>query len=274
MGDAITSATGLKDAIGLGNQTLLSKLLQSGWEAIEFEWLATGDERDEANYKYIRFGKARDPADIPPFVRGQIASGMYHGGKLAEADFDRGHDSMALQDFVDHPTSKLARLSEFNVFALRAYTSGSFSKFNQPLRDGVSPHPMKMTVYYLDEGLRKLRAVEAQDRAAYTAVKELYRGLKDMQIDGDKFRLVGGTELACMSTTSTLEVALRYAQSHAPLLLRLLTRGNSRGVSISFLSLFPGEDEFLYPPLTLLLSEGETTMAAGVTIYDVTPQFS
>eukprot|EP00961_Rhodomonas_salina_P261325 3531676-Rhodomonas_salina.2 len=46
---------------------------------------------------------------------------------------------MTLQDFKEHETAKIAKLSEFNVFALRAYTSGSFPRFNKPLRSG-SPH--------------------------------------------------------------------------------------------------------------------------------------
>jgi len=53
-----------------------------------------------------------------------------------------------------------------------------------------------------------------------------------------------------MSTTATKEVALKYASSERPLMFRYLTRGNNRGVSIQFLSLFPGEDEYLYPPVS------------------------
>ncbi len=72
--------------------------------------------------------------------------------------------------------------------------------------------------------------MEEQDRVGYTAVKELYTGLKNMQINKSKFLLVGGTELPCMSTTSTLEVSLQYAQSDQLLLLWYLTHSNSRGI--------------------------------------------
>mmetsp|Transcript_17507 Transcript_17507/g.35006 ORF Transcript_17507/g.35006 Transcript_17507/m.35006 type:complete len:497 (-) Transcript_17507:136-1626(-) len=275
MGDSEVSATGLQDLVGLANPKVLSSRLASGWDAIEEEWLSTGDENDAANYQYIRHGRGRNESDMPPLVKEQIQRGYYHGGSIAESDFDRGHDGWTLADFVAHEHARTAKLIDKEVFALRGYTSGSFPRFNKPLRLGLTPHPFKMTLYYLDEALRKLRAVEAtKDRAAYMAVKELYRGMKDMNLDADKFQMYGGTEMACMSTTATKAVALKYASSTVPLLFRYKTRGNSRGVSIQFLSMFPGEDEYLYPPLTLLASDGPPVTEDGVTVFDVSPQFS
>lgn len=57
-------------------------------------------------------------------------------------------------------------------------------------------------------------------------------------------------------------------------LSRYKTRGNSRGVAIKFLSLFPKEEEFLYPPLTLLASDGPPTEEDGMRVFDVTPMMS
>ena len=52
----------------------------------------------------------------------------------------------------------------------------------------------------------------------------------------------GGTELAPMSTTSDLSVALEYSASKSALLLRLNTASfMERGADISFLSAFPAE---------------------------------
>ena len=52
----------------------------------------------------------------------------------------------------------------------------------------------------------------------------LYRGMKHMQVQ-DNFlqRGKGGTELAPMSTTSDLTVAMMYAASENSLLLRVIT---------------------------------------------------
>lgn len=56
-----------------------------------------------------------------------------------------------------------------------------------------------------------------------------------------------------MSTTDDLEVALHYADSNVPLIFRYEARGRSRGVDISFVSLYPKEQEYLYAPLTGLI---------------------
>jgi hypothetical protein len=53
-----------------------------------------------------------------------------------------------------------------------------------------------------------------------------------------------------MSTSAKREVALSYAQSKCPLLFQYKTRGLGRGVPLSFLSCYPKEEEFLYPPMT------------------------
>eukprot|EP00961_Rhodomonas_salina_P173436 2338957-Rhodomonas_salina.1 len=56
-----------------------------------------------------------------------------------------------------------------------------------------------------------------------------------------------------MSTSEEVEVACRYANSTFPLVLRCHARGLDRGVSIQYLSVFPKEKEFVYPPLTYLV---------------------
>ena len=69
----------------------------------------------------------------------------------------------------------------------------------------------------------------------------------------------GGTELAPMSTTSNLKVAMEYSASPRAVLLRIQTEDfMTRGPDISFLSAFPGEDEYLFPPLTYLSPTGVT----------------
>ena len=128
---------------------------------------------------------------------------------------------------------------------LRLYTSGSFYLFNRPMREGTKPHPIRFTMYILMEGLKMLRTVAAQIGAATvgdTRVEEspallsasrlranlnaglgadpegyarsmcLYRGMKDMKIDIDEFKRVGGVELAPMSTTGcVMSIGVHYA---------------------------------------------------------------
>jgi hypothetical protein len=82
----------------------------------------------------------------------------------------------------------------------------------------------------------------------------------------------GGTELAPMSTTSNLAVAMQYScsQRHA-VLMRLMTNSFfNRGPDVSFLSAFPQEAEFLFPPLTYLQPTGRTQrVQVDGTTFDV-----
>ena len=95
-----------------------------------------------------------------------------------------------------------------------------------------------------------------------TASIDLYRGFKDMRII-DNFKLSGGTELAPMSTTTDLGVAVAYALSQHSLVMKLRTRSfMQRGGDIAFLSAFPGEKEILFAPLTYLRPTGRSMNVA------------
>eukprot|EP00961_Rhodomonas_salina_P099374 1336549-Rhodomonas_salina.1 len=85
----------------------------------------------------------------------------------------------------------------------------------------------------------------------FASVRYLWRGLKNVGISEELERR-GGTELALMSTSASLDVACRYAKSARPLIVRCHALGLGRGCSIKYLSVFPMEDEYLYPPLTYL----------------------
>ena len=162
---------------------------------------------------------------------------------------------MRLQDFVVHPIAKEAKLSEAMVAALRFYTTAAYKSINAPLRDqgSAKPHPLPITVGLICKALKKLRKFDAHSTSSF-----LYRGLKNTTpvqdlLDGGG----GGTELAVMSTTSSLKVAMQYAASQKPLLLRISSDNYlNRGPEISFLSAFPDECEFVYPPLTYLQPTG------------------
>ena len=70
---------------------------------------------------------------------------------------------------------------------------------------------------------------------------------------------------------------MKYSASARSVLLRLVTESFiERGPSISFLSAFPMEAEFLFPPLTCLQPTGdvETVVVEGLTyeVVDVRPR--
>ena len=69
------------------------------------------------------------------------------------------------------------------------------------------PHPLPVTVSYLNEAVKKLRAVQADDADGPTANITLWRGLRNLQVT-DKFMTDGGTE-AC-ATCDSDPVALSF----------------------------------------------------------------
>ena len=102
-----------------------------------------------------------------------------------------------------------------------------------------------------------------------------WRGMKDLGITG-QFMVEGGTDYACVSTTARQEVAvLNFAASSLPLVFRVVTKNcMNRGANISFLSVFPDEQEFLYPPLTFLhcvKMERETMCGVQLLVATVEP---
>ena len=84
---------------------------------------------------------------------------------------------------------------------------------NGPLREvgRTAPHPLPVTVSFLAEAIGKLRAVGAKTPQANRQL-DMWRGMKDLDTS-DEFDQRGGTELAPMSTTTQLKVALTSAPS-------------------------------------------------------------
>ncbi len=165
-------------------------------------------------------------------------------------------------------------MTKYEVLCIWLYTTSSFTCFNEPLHQGTMRHPISLSVYCLNEGLKKLWSVEAiLDPKGYMDTKDLYRGMKNIAIDEETFMTKGGTELAPMSTTSDLKVSAKYAESGAPMLFQYKTQANSRGINISEFSVYPKEKEFLYLPLTLIVPQGKHTVGSA-TIYLVMPQMS
>eukprot|EP00965_Chrysotila_dentata_P056760 1883574-Pleurochrysis_carterae.AAC.2 len=88
----------------------------------------------------------------------------------------------------------------------------------------------------------------------------------------------GGTEFGVLSTTRSVEVALTYSLGHGDaaadeaMILKLRTDSFlQRGASLGFLSAFPAEDEWCYPPLTFLMPTGlrHKICAPSGTCFDV-----
>jgi serine/threonine protein kinase len=165
---------------------------------------------------------------------------------------DHGRAGRRLKDFMTLPQATEALLTEAELAALRFYTSHSFNALNIAMRDSgrQGPHPLPGIMMNMQRGLKKLRALGSNDASSKQTVV-LWRGMSYMQLT-QQFNAEGGTELAPMSTTTDVSVAISYAvkkDTRSALLFRFVTRNNlERGADVQWLSMFPGESETLFPP--------------------------
>jgi hypothetical protein len=108
-------------------------------------------------------------------------------------------------------------------------------------------------------------------------VRTFWRGLSNVAV-ADDFKRRGGTEMGCMSTTEIVPVARLFAkvgQVASPLLIKVESKSlMDCGASIPWLSVYQGEEEVLFPPLTFLRPIGEPVVdEEGCTVITVQPQF-
>jgi len=81
--------------------------------------------------------------------------------------------------------------------------------------------------------------------------------LPKMMLKRDALQARGGIELAMMSCTTNKDVALEYARrregkGQAAVVFEMEQGFVDRGADLSWLSIYPEEAEFLFPPLTAL----------------------
>jgi len=186
---------------------------------------------------------------------------------------DDGHEGWTLAVFHKLPQAQIAKLSLAMVAALRLYTSSHFRVINGPLRKESKPHPLAATVWLISEGLKKLRAVHMESKRVFRPTY-LWRGMKDVKLPDD-FERTGGCELACVSTSKDMRVVAKYAKSNEPLIFRLkIDSPMDLAPPIKWLSMFPHEEEYLYPPLTYLrfLYKQEIKHTGGY-VATVSPSF-
>ena len=203
---------------------------------------------------------------------------------------DIGNEGKTLDDFLKHDNARKAGLKTAHVLALRLYTSNSHARINGPLRatpqpvagGGGASHPYAATVYFIADGLKKLRASLLAETGMVTLGKGeaeqgwpryFWRGLAGVAATPSFIRS-GGTEMACMSTTREQAVAEKFAKSKvaSPLLLKFEVDSHmSCGADISWLSMYPEEKEVLFPPLTYLRVV-KKTKKGGKTVVVVKPE--
>lgn len=233
LGKPEQSALGLEDLMGINH--MIGKIMTMKEKAIMKEFAGNGSAEDQDNLKHVLAGTLKMKGD-------------------GRADWGRSKgQSVTLDALLATEQAKTAHLELHHVLALRLYTTSSYSRVNDPLRENPLPkqHPFAATAMFIRDGIRKLRAVDAKSGA--TETKVFWRGMKNLSLS-QNFGKEGGAEFACMSTTSDIKIATeRFAEGSNPLIFKYVTDTfMDRGADISFLSVYPEEKEVLYPPLTYL----------------------
>lgn len=254
VGDAEQSAAGLAELMGYTGITLVQHVMMinpdNPMDAIIHEIGESGNEEDQENLLGLLTGTYENP---------EREDGEAHSQETIIAQ------SKTIKELMQTREAQLAKLQPAHILALRLYTTTTYKRVNNPLRnkpEAIKPHPLAATTYFIDDGLKRLRRFAATLPTAYIH-QTFWRGIQDRQLT-EKFLEQGGCEFACMSTTALKEIAVDFATgngSRKPLIFQIETSDfMDRGADISFLSVYPDEAEMLYPPLMLLKAMDKTVV--------------
>ena len=256
---------GLKDLLGMDDQ-YANMVIQKGEEMMKREmdalqhregdpqdWFHNPHENDDQTFDWkVWVPNQTEVIDLFNYVVNKLSSEKRYPNGIR----DLGRGGVSLEHFMSQEQCAKAGLTREHVIALRLYTTALYKYINAPLRDSSlyrdGRHPLAAVVFYIFQGIKLLRncADDVNGRVV------LWRGVKSVKADQD-FLENGGTELAPMSTTTDLDVALGYLNgmtlSEGAVLFKIVvTNKLNMGADLAWLSAFPSEAEVLYPPMTYL----------------------
>ena len=267
-------------------------------------WAVMGILRSSARARDIMAGA--EPAGAAAGVA--LIREEFYGAQADEKDrlrFDYVHDQAAAHfvtekgvhrdggdnegkrfaDFCAKGEAVQAGLTTAHVLALRLYTSNSYWQINNPFRrvcSAASPHPFAATAFYVYDGIKRLRKVLA-DAPGAGEPRTFWRGMSGARVTQEfmeQFTRKGGTDMAPGSASDDRAVAERFAKwdddevSDAVLLKVEAADHTCCGADLAWLSVYPGEREVLFPPLTYLEYVSHEQLRPGRTIITARPSFS
>jgi hypothetical protein len=180
---------------------------------------------------------------------------------------EQGHDGWKLHDFVSLETAKKAELKPAHVAMVRLYTGSLYWIWNKTLRGLTETEPAARAaakvellkwatcIAVLYEAVLKLSAV--------TGVMTVFRGLDESDLElPESFTnpskteqgFAGGVEMAFMSTTQDQDIAFQFAGGRGKKgsIIEIKFNAASRGANLQPFSIWPQEQELLFPPFTYL----------------------
>ena len=192
-------------------------------------------------------------------------------------DMVEGRNATPLRELMLLLLVKKAGLRVAEVVAIRLYTGPLYNRYNRVLRGlaAAGDTLFKTTIHLIRSAQFKIAMITPPPPDL-----TLYRGTGNMALDPaffarDEQGCAGGVELAFMSATPDIEVAMGYAGAEAgkeptkdlPTLYIIRVGQASIGALIADFSQFTGEAEYVYPPLTLLELDKEPELSPDGKVF-------
>jgi hypothetical protein len=187
-----------------------------------------------------------------------------------------GRSLQPIEKFEEHDMCIRCKLKRGELVSLRLYTGPMFNLYNCVLRKfpediyaSLEENKYETTLFCIISGIIKL-----SKETLIPPSRRLWRGLGGMILpeqfwkqDSKGFR--GGVELGLLSTTSERSVAIQYSGSgsRAGMVFEIVAGRIDIGAELGWLSQYPGESEYLFPPLTCLEVCGEPRSEGNTVIF-------
>ena len=202
-----------------------------------------------------------DPRDGYAYAHTPIDKALWSdvGRKVWKGE--RGREPLRLCEFESHLIAQRSALRKGEVIALRLYTGPMYMLYNAVLRkypvpvfDALKGNTYETTIFCIVSGIVKLSKTTAVPKD-----RRLFRGLGGMLLPPafwkkNAFGFRGGVEWGLMSTTTDRSVAMQYsgANQQRGTIFQIDPGRIDIGADLAWVSQYPGEREFLFPPLSCL----------------------
>jgi hypothetical protein len=252
--DAGNSGRTAGDFLGVANEMIRKRLFQ---------------QRRATMATMRRVATARQNAMRKRAGRGAADGGSGSGGADAGAgNADGSMHSTAAHERQEAAEERSSLLLLEEVIAIRLYSGPAYvpvntflrevAKLSSDWRSKLARDPKttySATVGWLISGIRKLSRV--------TRLSKLYRGVKGQLPEAfavpDVQGMVSATDFGFMSTSRSERIPLNFMSKAQPNVLwelecREEDEAHHNGADIAIISQFPGEEEVLFPPLTMMVA--------------------
>ncbi len=222
----------------------------------EYEFVMSPDKRPGV-YGHTPDDKQQWPRDVA--WKGE------HGRKAAD-----------LEEVMAQSLVKTVGLKRAEVVSLRLYTGPMYMLYNAVLRqfpkdvvEKLQGNRYETTIFCIISGVSKLsKATEIpHDRRVYRGLGGMILPDEFWSVQQGGFR--GGIEWGLMSTTTNRAVAMQYSgvDKQRGTVFEITVGRVDIGADLQSLSQYPGEAEYLFPPLTFLEVEREPRVEGEVIVF-------